>query len=125
MRKIIFAGSIVAALSFTLLSCYNDNRQDLYPLPPPNSCDTTNITYTNTLKTIVGDHCAIAGCHAGPIPSGWDFSNYNGLRAVANNGKLMDAINHTGPFQMPKGMPKLDPCTILKFQAWVNNNMPE
>jgi len=125
MKKIIFAGSLIAGLVVTGLSgCYNDNYEDLYTVPGA-TCDTANITYTNTLKAIVDNQCATVGCHNGAIPSGWDLTTYNGLKTVAINGKLMPAINHTGPNQMPKGLPRLDDCTISKFQAWVNNNEPE
>ena len=126
MKKIWGAAVFAAGfLSLTFAGCYNDNREELYPLPSPAQCDTTNITYTSALKTIVDNQCATAGCHAGIAPSGFDLSSYDGLKAVADNGKLMNALHHTGSFPMPKGLPKLDPCTIAKFQAWVNNNKPQ
>ena len=127
MKKRILALVFVSTVMVTgLFSCYNDNSEDLYPLPPITSCDTANVTYTNTIKSIVDNQCATVGCHNGPVPSTIDLTNYNGLKNISNsNNRLMAALNHTGPFPMPKGLPKLDPCTIAKFQAWVNANEPE
>jgi len=124
MKKLLLAGTTLLLIGIGVAGCYNDNAEELYPQPTGGSCDTTNVTYTGTLKTIVDNQCAISGCHAGAVPTGFDLSTYNGLKIVGN-GKLIPAITHTGPFPMPQGMPKLDDCTIAKFQAWVNNGMPQ
>lgn len=124
MRKVFLSVSIIIGLTAIILSgCYNDHAQDLYP--QSTTCDTTNVTYTATLKSIVDNQCATSGCHQGVIPSGYDLSTYNGLKNAATLGKLMPSLNYTGPSPMPKGLPKLDDCTIAKFQAWVNNNEPQ
>ncbi|HRO43795.1 MAG TPA: hypothetical protein PL009_13235 [Flavipsychrobacter sp.] len=125
MKKIFFALGIAGIIGLGFAGCYNDNSEELYPQPTGAGCDTLNVTYTK-LKPLIDAQCATAGCHAGAVPSGWDLSNYNGLKAVADNGRLMLAVTHTGgASQMPKGMPKLDPCSIAKLQAWINNNKPQ
>ncbi len=125
MKKVIFISAIAGMTGAGISGCYYDNSEELYPQPDVNRCDTMNITYTATLKPIIDQQCATAGCHAGFAPTGIDLRGYTGLRAIADNGRLMVSINHTGAFPMPKGMPKMDPCTIAKFQAWINNNKPE
>jgi len=125
MKKLYLLTVIAAIATSFFAGCYNDHKEDLYPVLPITSCDTTNITYGNTIKGIVDNQCATAGCHNGPDPSGWDFTSYSGIKAVADNGKLMPALNHTGPLPMPKDLPPLDACSIAKFQAWVNHNAPQ
>ena len=124
MSKVLLTLTVVGIFWFSFSGCYNDNYEDLYTVPGT-TCDTSNVTYTNTLKAIVDAQCATTSCHAGPVPSGYDLSTYAGLKTVADANKLMPAINHTGNFPMPQGQPKLDDCTIAKFQAWVNNNEPQ
>lgn len=117
---------LLSLATFGLLfvsSCYYDNTEELYPLPA--ICDTVNITYTNTLKSIVDAQCATPDCHQSAYPSGYDFTTYEGLQKVAKNGSLLAAITHTGDFPMPKDANKLDDCTIAKFRAWVNNGQPK
>lgn len=125
MKKLIAVAAVIAFAGFGMAGCYNDNHEELYPVPSGGGCDTMSVTYMGTLKPIADNQCATSGCHASFAPTGHDLSNYAGLKNVAANGKLMAALSHTGPFPMPKGMPKLDPCTIAKFQAWINNGTPE
>jgi ribosomal protein S16 len=40
---------------------------------------------------------------------------------VINNGKLIPAIDHTGPYQMPKGGSMLSDCAIEKIKKWISN----
>src|SRR5690606_11671059 len=108
---ILLAGIII------INGCYYDNKEDLYP--DTGNCDTTNIGFTTVIKPIVDQHCATSGCHLGASPTGYDFSNYEGFAKVAHNGKLIPAIEHTGPNPMPEGTPKLDYCTLTKIKLWV------
>jgi len=111
----------VAALAFS--GCYNDNREDLYPVT--GDCDTATVTYAATIQPIISSKCATSGCHAGAIPTGIDLSGHSGLQTVAMNGKLLAAITHSGGASpMPKGMPKLDDCSIAKISKWVNSGAP-
>lgn len=66
-------------------SCYYDNEETLYPTK--GGCDTTNITYTNTIKSIVDINCV--GCHnAGNALGGVDLSTYSLVRLSGENGSL-------------------------------------
>jgi len=123
MKKLIAV--VITVTGLGMAGCYNDNHEELYPKPSGPGCDTLNVTYNGRLKGIVDNQCATSGCHASFAPTGYDLSSYAGLKAAAVNGKLMSALNHTGPFPMPKDMPKLDPCTLAQFQAWINKGTPE
>lgn len=123
---------LIPALSLILIgfaSCYKDNAEDMYPggsAGPGSSCDTTNVTYTGTLKPIIDAKCATAGCHINAAASGISLADYHGVAAVANSGKLLNAITHNGQAAfMPKGLPKLDDCTIAKIRVWVNAGAPD
>lgn len=124
MRNKFFSLFIIVVLCCIFVSsCYYDHRQTLYPTSL--QCDTVNITYTNTLKSIVDAQCATPSCHKSIIPSGYDLSNYEGLKKIALNGKLMPSLDFTGPYPMPKAAVKLDECTIAKFRYWTNNGQPK
>lgn len=105
--------------------CYRDKADQLYPNNGGTSatCDTSNITYSGTVKAIIDQHCAIAGCHDGSNASTYDMSDYSGLYyyCVATN-QLLGSIRHENGFvAMPQGAPQLDDCTINKITSWVNN----
>ncbi len=96
----------------TLNSCYYDNKEDLYGGIA--ICDTTNTKYAEVIQPIVVQYCT--GCHGGVSPSaGLSLEGYTNVK---NNypGMLTAMKNGT----MPKGSSKLDDCTILKVQTWVN-----
>lgn len=116
-----FTAFVACAAIISATGCYNDNREELYPIT---SCDTANVTYAAVVKPIIDSKCATSGCHLGTAPSGYDLSSYAMVASVANNGKLVAAIEHTGPSPMPKGLPKLDDCTIAKIKIWVNAGAP-
>ncbi len=121
MKKIIlFVGTIFL---FTLQSCYYDNMEDLYP--DSSGCDTTNITYLQSVWPVLQSNCT--GCHQGTAPSGnARLENYNDIVAVVENGKLMGTIRHESGFSpMPKGGNKLSDCDITKLEIWINKGYPE
>src|SRR5690606_8285250 len=98
-------------------ACTKHNVQDLYP-PDTSDCDTSNLTYSGSIKTIINNSCASTiACHKGAAQTGIDLSTYEGLLTIVNNGKILPAIKHTGPKPMPEGAPKLDDCTILKIET--------
>jgi len=87
-------------------------------------CDTTNVTWTNTIRPLINLKCV--GCHQGASPGGnYDLSTHAGVAAVAANGKLMGAVRHLSGFSaMPKNQAKLPQCDIDKLQIWVNDGAP-
>lgn len=90
------------------------------------ACVTTNISFAGFVAPILNTNCV--GCHSGGAPSGGIVLNtYEGVRAVALNGRLYGAISHATGFQpMPRGSAKLAQCTIDKIKGWIdegaNNN---
>lgn len=88
------------------------------------ACDTTNVTYTNTIKPIFDTYCV--GCHnVGNASGGYALDTYVGSVNCANSGRLMGSIQWlTGYSTMPKGDAKLSDCNIAKIQKWINSGKP-
>jgi hypothetical protein len=91
-------------------------------------CDTSDITYTNTIASILDNTCALSGCHVnGNEPTAFfSFEGYANAKGAADFGRIVGAISHDVGFSpMPKGFNKLDQCTIDKITAWVDAGAPE
>jgi hypothetical protein len=69
---------VVLYAMISLLSCTNDKfKSDL--------CN--EVSYSQTIKPLVNQKCAIAGCHVAGFQPG-DFTNYEVLKEKVNDGKL-------------------------------------
>lgn len=88
-------------------------------------CDTTNVTYTLTIKPLMDLKCN--GCHSGSTPSAnLNLTLYSALKSIALNGKLMGVISHQNGFSpMPKGGAKLPDCEIKAVDIWVKAGAPQ
>ncbi len=101
-----------------ITSCTYDSREEVESLV---TCDTTNVTLSLTILPILNNNCIV--CHSGASPAGGlDYENYSDLFSVANDGRLVGAINHLDGFEpMPRFAPKLPACEIMKIEKWVND----
>lgn len=88
------------------------------------ACDPTQFTYSGTIRNLLSTHCT--GCHGGTAPSGnINLTIYDGVRAVALNGKLLGAVSHAPGFQpMPQGGNKLSDCQIGQIRSWIDAGTP-
>lgn len=123
MKKISF---LLPVLIASLAACTNDKMEVATPKPPVSTCDTANVTYTNTIRPLTNLHCAISGCHTSSDQAGgYDLSAYAGLKAIADDANLLGSIRHeTGYSSMPQNASKLDDCTIAKYAKWVAAGAP-
>ena len=103
--------------------CYYDVAEELYP-PSETFCDTTNISYSVKIVPVIQDNCY--SCHTGAAPSGnVSLDSYAGVKAQADNGKLIGTISHAAGFSpMPQGGNKLNSCQIAIIQTWIDNGAP-
>jgi hypothetical protein len=83
-------------------------------------CDTAKYTYSGGVKPIISKYCQ--GCHNTATQSGGlILENYDVLRVVATNGRLLGAIKRLpGYSPMPKGGNKLSECEITIIEKWIN-----
>ena len=120
-KPIIFIGSL--ALLLATSSCYNDNQEDLYPNKLCNAGDVNDAGfYVNKVEPIIQSRCAIPGCHvSGSNNAPGDFSQYDQLKAVVDNGKFQTFV------LVDRSMPSnstLSSCDLQKLQVWVNGGAP-
>lgn len=82
-------------------------------------CDLTNITYDNSIKSIIANNCI--GCHSTTSKfGGIDLTTKTNCQNVINKGRLIPSIEHkTGYSAMPQGG-KLSQCDIDKIKTWAN-----
>lgn len=119
MKKIL----AMLAVAVVLAGCYNDSIEELYPAKTGgggSTCDTATVTFAGSIKPIIDSKCATSGCHdAATIGGGYNMSTYAGVKS--STGRLVGAITWaSGHSAMPKGMNKLDDCSIAKITKWVN-----
>jgi len=89
------------------------------------SCDTTNVTYSATISTILQTNCT--GCHSGSAPSGAgiDLSTYANVILEVNNGKLWGDVSHSSGYNaMPLGGASLSACDLNRINSWIKNGAP-
>jgi len=86
-------------------------------------CDTLNVKYSTTIKTIFADNCV--SCHGSN--GGVTLSNYNGVKTVVNNGKLWNSINHLSGASkaMPNSTTKLSSCNLRQIKIWIDAGAPQ
>jgi hypothetical protein len=121
MRKIsvFLPGLMIVACTF--IGCKNDNAALLYP---PDVCDTSNVTYNNTILPILRDNCY--RCHAGSqTVAPFHLDTYADASLVALSGHMEGAITHSaGVSPMPKNTDKLSDCNIAKIIKWIDDGAP-
>jgi len=106
-----------------LIKWINQGAKDTSCVETVVTCSTTNVSYSGFIAPLFTTFCS--GCHSGGNPSGGILLNsYNGVKAVAQNGRLIGAISWNNGFQrMPQGGNQLTDCSIAKIQAWINDGM--
>ena len=116
--KILIAISIL--LTISLNSCYYDSEEELYP--GSNTCDLTNVTYSNSIAPIFSAYCN--SCHSSSNPSGY-IATDNYASVTANMSRIRGCVNHLpGYSPMPKDGNKLSTCDLSKIDTWINQGMP-
>ncbi|MEZ4944029.1 MAG: c-type cytochrome domain-containing protein [Cyclobacteriaceae bacterium] len=83
------------------------------------ACDSTAYTYQATIAPLLQGYCV--GCHTvSSLGGNINLSNYAGVKASIDNGRLMGSIKHESGFSpMPKGS-KLSDCQITQISKWVS-----
>lgn len=119
-RNLIFLSPLMISLAVLQFNACTHQPDDV-PDPQPENCDTTGITYNGTVYPILQANCT--GCHSGAAPdAGLDFSDYQQVAVVAENGALLGAIKHlSGYSPMPKNGTKLDDCKIRQIEIWIRD----
>lgn len=82
-------------------------------------CDTTLFTYSGAVIPIINNSCK--GCHnPASLGAGLDLTNYNTMKSIAINGKLLGSIKHAPGFvAMPQSGSKLEECKVKQIEKWI------
>ncbi|MCB0806299.1 MAG: hypothetical protein KDC05_10910 [Bacteroidales bacterium] len=118
MKAIILKTFGVVLMLTAMQACYYDNEETLYP--DSVACDTTNVTYAGTIAPIMAANCN--SCHNSGLANGGVITeSYDGLKIVADNGRLEGAVFHqSGYSPMPQNLPQLPDCELTKIKIWID-----
>jgi len=106
---------------FFISSCYYDSEEYLFP-EIVDSCDTTNVTFSNSVIPILQQHCY--SCHdnsnAPAFGNNIKMQDYTDVKSSVDDGSLVGAVKHlSGYSPMPKGGGKIPGCSILIIEKWI------
>lgn len=120
-RKLAFVSFISLGMYiFFSTGCVNNKKDVLY------ACDSTNVSYSKTVKPILVNNCY--SCHSTAnannlggsivLENYSDITNWIDTDPNGDGGTLVKDIKHiTNP--MPKSASKLSDCDIAKIAHWV------
>jgi len=113
-------GIVFIMLTGVLLAgCYYDKEEELYP---NTDCDTSDITYSSHVKSIMSSSCAFTGCHVAGGPAPGILDNYAGVKEKIDDGSFFKRTIEDKT--MPPSSPLSD-CNLAILEAWINNGAPE
>jgi len=126
MKKIIFSLLIVCVV---FVGCYYDKSDMVNPNLALLGCDTTNVTYSSTIASILSNSNCL-NCHGGSASSGdkLNLDNYATVKASALKGELLPAVRQdvscavcaANYKPMPTSGSKLSDCEVNKIAAWIH-----
>jgi hypothetical protein len=127
--KSIFKLIIVIGLPLMILSgCYKDNFTELHPVVVTTAvCDTNKtMSFSNDIMPIINNNCGTANsCHGTSNTSRIDLTDYNGVNAIAVDGRLTGSVVWDGNSSpMPKGSGQISVCDQTKIKKWVADGAP-
>ena len=121
MKRLFISLVTIPIFSFLFVSCYYDNEEALYPALS-NSCDTTNVTYSRTIVSILNDNCL--GCH-NAVATGGSILLTSYAEVAGYAPRITGSIKQLPSFTaMPKNSGKIKNCSITQWDIWVRNGMP-
>lgn len=113
----------LAMISIIYIAC-----GDSEPDPMTETCETTDLSYTNDIAAIINGSCATSGCHEMDSSTTFEMHDYATSKAAVDFGRIVGAINHEEgfvPMPFPSGADKIEQCNIDKITAWINDGAPE
>lgn len=101
----------------------NQGAKNNYCDDSKNPCDSSNITYSLSVKKVMTDYCI--GCHASSasVP----LTTYVQVKNAVQNRNLWKSVNHfSGSLMMPPdASAKLSNCNLRKIKIWIDSGMPD
>ena len=123
MKRLYIPIVIISIFLFFFVSCYYDNEEALYPVIDT-TCDTTNVTYSVTIVTMMNNNCYMCHSNKTAAANGKNIHLENYSDVVANSAQITQAIKHTGSIPpLPSNGGKIKPCYITQWDIWVRKGM--
>src|SRR5258706_8798309 len=120
--RIRFRLYIAAVFILSITACKKENEEALIKKQGGNVCDTSNVTYSANVLSILQNNCY--SCHSlssGIINVNVNLEGYSNVKMQVDNNNLINAITHApGYTPMPYNLPKLSDCNIDIIRAWIN-----
>jgi hypothetical protein len=123
----IIALPLLLSLLFTTSNCTYKNAQEVYPIDTI-GCNTGNVSFANDIVPILVANCY--SCHSNQnkfLGSGYVLEGYaNDTLYVQNNPPNANMYNNVSDanvsdfYHMPKGLPSISACEIIKIKAWID-----
>ena len=83
-------------------------------------CDPSNVSFADEVNPILSSYGCIS-CHSGGSVI---LNTYEGVKALAENGRLLGSIKHESGYRaMPDGGGKMDSCDIATIEVWINEGI--
>jgi len=120
MKTTVKLSLIVSFIITALLVVTCKHEIPLTDPPEDNdTCGTIVFTYSGAVAPLLTTYCT--RCHnATTTRGGINLSNYDGVKTVALNGRLLGSIKkETGYKPMPPGTTKVPDCQIRQIEKWV------
>lgn len=112
--------SILSLAAVLLVGCYYDTEEHLYP---GGNCNTTDVTYTATIRQIIQVRCATPACHV-PETTGpsTDFTQDADVAADVADGSFRERVfsSDAGIRMPPTSSAALSSCELAQIKAWLD-----
>ncbi|MBK6549124.1 MAG: hypothetical protein IPG11_01745 [Flavobacteriales bacterium] len=108
---------LFAAMSILALNgCYYDNEEALYP---GSFCDTTNVTFANSIEPFVQTNCATPNCHVPGGAGNGDLTVFANIASKVADGRFLQSIRReNGVYPMPPEN-AVSACDLSKVEIWI------
>ena len=125
INRTILKGALALLSAVAFLSgCYYDTEEHLYP---GGTCNTTNVTYSGTIKQIIQVRCATPACHVpGSTGPSTDFTLDADVASDVADGSFRDRVfsSNASNRMPPTSAAALTSCELTQIKAWLDAGGP-
>jgi len=116
MKKLLKLSAFIFVSTLLFYSCYNDTEENMYKFSK-STCDTTNVTYTQTVAPILQTTCT--SCHSNASPGGGlSLQSYSDVASAVSSKNLYARIISTSNPMPPSGL--MNACSIKQIKKWID-----
>jgi hypothetical protein len=122
MKLSLIVSFIITAM--LVITCKHEVPLTDDPPEDNDTCGAIVFTYSGAVAPLMTTYCT--RCHnATTARAGINLSNYDSVRTVALNGRLLGSIKkQTGYKPMPPGTTKIPDCQIRQIEKWARAGAP-